>query len=184
MQADKGTYDGTFCVWVSGDQRMTLRTHQGFVDVDRLMEDCPHNCFIASGCGQGALVAVELCEIHIPNQFLNGKRCIYGRVSVWKRKIEGESDGCDRAETEVVGCRAIDIIYVVCFARYRFISVVKLCSTGQKTLKEEKSILSSKMRQKRCRYPGSSSGIKSLPTASRETSDWPTCGRGLTPALY
>lgn len=183
MQA-KGTYDGTFCVWVSGNQRMTLRTHQGFADVDRLMEDCPHNCFIASGCGQGALVAVKLCEIHIPNQFPNRKRCLYGRFSFWKRNIKGESDGCNRAETEVVGCRAIDIIYVVCFARYRFISVVKLWGTGQKSLKEEKFILKKKKwSKKRCSYRGSSSGIKSPPKPSRDRG-WPTCIPGLTPARY
>lgn len=59
-----------------------LWTHQGFIDIDGLVEDCPHNRFIAGGCGQGALVAVELCEIHIPNQLLNRKLCIYGHVSV------------------------------------------------------------------------------------------------------
>lgn len=67
---------------VSTSQRKALPTHQGLVDIDGLMEDCPHDRLVASGCGQGALVAVELCKIHIPNQFHHRKVCINGHVSV------------------------------------------------------------------------------------------------------
>lgn len=59
-------------------------THQIFADVDWLLKDRPHNCFIAAGGGQRAHVPVELCEVYISNKVINRKGTV--NLSVCDRK--------------------------------------------------------------------------------------------------
>lgn len=54
-----------YSIWL---RRPWPPTHQSFADVDRLVKDCPHNCFRAVWGRQGARVPVELAEVYGSNQ--------------------------------------------------------------------------------------------------------------------
>lgn len=60
-------------------------TYQTFIDVDWLLEDCPHDCFIAVGGGQGSHVSVVLCEVYTPNQVINGKGTVYANFGICRK---------------------------------------------------------------------------------------------------
>lgn len=61
----------------NAEQARGSTVYQSFVDVDRLLEDCPHHCFIAGGGGQGSHVPVELCQIYISNQVSDRKCAVH-----------------------------------------------------------------------------------------------------------
>lgn len=43
----------------------SLPAHQLSADFDWLLEDRPNYRFVAGGGGQGAVIAIELCEVYI-----------------------------------------------------------------------------------------------------------------------
>lgn len=63
-------------------------THQTFVDVDWLLKDCPHDCFVAVGGGQGAHVPVELREVYISNQVVDRDVMVYINISACEKKMQ------------------------------------------------------------------------------------------------